>query len=215
MISSSLKVMESFTGFLMSAVDLLGQQKTPSLELSDEELVKLMGDGNDSAFEELYERYFDRIFAFTMRRVGHYQNAEDIVSKVFMKAFGARKRFKLKTSFSAWIYTITTNAITDFYRTKKEFLELDPVTQERLRQIPEVHEKLDNETLRKLLEQTAERLDERSRTVITLKYYSQMSHQEIAEVLSIEVNHVGVIAHRALKKCKKMLPKPLVSVDRA
>lgn len=205
--SASLKVMGVFTWVLNLATDLLGASKSPSVELTDEELVNLLNNGNDSAFDELYERYFGRIFAFTMRRVGHHQNAEDIVSKVFMKAFGARKRLKVNSSFSAWIYTITNNAITDFYRTKKEFLEIDAMTERKLKEDPDVEQFLDNETLRKVLETATEKLDERSRLVLTMKFYSQMSHQEIAETLEIEANHVGVIAHRALKKCKKWLPE--------
>jgi RNA polymerase sigma-70 factor (ECF subfamily) len=168
-----------------------------------------MNNGNDRAFEELYNRYFDKIYAFTVRRVSHHEIAEDIVSKVFMKAFANRKGFVWKVSFSAWIYRIATNAITDHYRTKKTDYEFNP----------EIHDKplsgdgapghVDVQILGKKLEQVLEKLKERDRMVISLKFYGELNNKEIAETLSCKPEHVAVLLHRALKKCQKFTPEEL------
>src|SRR4029078_11095457 len=70
-----------------------------------------------AAFEELYSRYYGRIFAFSYRRVQARELAEDITSDVFMRALGGLQKFTWQgVSFSAWLYRIANNRITDQFR---------------------------------------------------------------------------------------------------
>lgn len=194
------------------ATEFLGGIKEESHAAADEsELAKRMGEGDDQAFELLYEKYFQPVYGFIVKRVGHRETAEDIASQVFMKAFAHRKTFVLKTSFSAWIYRIATNALTDHYRKKKPETEF----------VENVHENASNDSpaesmdiawLRGELEAVLVRLNERERLAVTLKYYGELGNHEIAEVIGCTANNLGVILHRALKKCEHLAPERLKSM---
>jgi RNA polymerase sigma-70 factor, ECF subfamily len=208
--SLSLQVRELVFGWVFR-VNLLGQAYESVQEETDEDLVKKLRKGDDQAFDQLYERYFGPIFSFTMKRVGHYQTAEDLVSKVFMKAFGARKRLEINTTFKAWIYTIACNAITDHYRTNKKEEQVENHEAKVVVEGGETPKILDVEITRRMLEKVLRTLDSRGRQVLTMKFFGQMSNKEIAEVLGVSASHVGVMVFRALKQCKGHIPDEFLS----
>lgn len=189
------------------AADLLGNFRAASRaeEKTDEELARAMHDGDEHAFEALYERYFGKIYAFVVRRVGHAPTAEDLVSEVFLKAFAHRRSFVWNVSFSAWIYRIATNRITDFYRTRKSYDEFDETEHDRPSTVPKPQDEIDNAILGKKLEGVLEQLTPRERTAVAMKYYAECDNGEIAAALKVTANNVGVILHRALKKCSNLL----------
>jgi len=196
---------EVWTSFLAYAVELLGafRAQGAAQETSDEELAKRMHDGDDAAFEQLYGRYFDKIYAFVLRRVGHAATAEDLVSDIFMKAFAHRRTFVWKTSFSAWIYRIATNRITDHYRTKKPTEELVEERHDQPANIPGAPQEADRKMIGIELEAVLEKLGERERMAVTMKFYGECDNAEIAQALNCTPNNAGVILHRALKKCEQ------------
>jgi RNA polymerase sigma-70 factor (ECF subfamily) len=192
-----------WTGVFALVADLLGNFQAQTVgEKTDEELVRDMQRGDDHAFEVLYERYFQKIYTFIVRRVGHKQTAEDIVSQVFVKAFTHRMSFIWKTSWSAWIYRIAANAITDHHRTKKPTVELDETKHDRPSSAPSAPDEVDRDLLRKKLETVIEKLNPRERLAITMKFYGECDNAEVAKALKVTANNVGVIVHRALKKCQ-------------
>lgn len=194
----------------MFVVDLLGGAlRVEYKESSEEVLAKQMSMGDDRAFEELYARYFDQIFGFIKRRVDSHEIAEDLVSSVFLKVFAARKRF-VGTAFKAWLYRIANNAVIDHYRTHKPMVELDVEKHEAPTLAVLPPEALDQQSLRQLLDKVISHLDHRSQLVIQLKFFSQLSNEEIALTLHVSTNHVGVLTYRALQKCAKFFPKNIV-----
>jgi len=194
---------DTWSSIFAFATDLLGAFRSVESDEArgDEDLVRAMQHGDDRAFELLYERYFQKIYSFTVRRVGHAQTAEDLVSDVFMKAFTHRMSFVWKTSFSAWIYRIATNRITDHHRTKKPADEFDETKHDLPSTVPRPQDEIDNELLGKKLEGMLELLPERDRIAVTMKFYGECDNGEIAKALNVTAGNVGVILHRALKRC--------------
>ena len=200
--------------FSVIKTDFLTKSTSVALsEHTDEDLAKQMNTGDDRAFEELYERYFQKLYAFVLRRVGHAPTAEDLLSDIFLKVFAHRKTFIWKTSFSAWIYRIATNRITDYYRTKKTAEPFNPEQDDHqpISHASAPHE-IDNTLSGQALERVLEQLPARDRLIVTLKFYNEYSHEEIAQTLNLKVNHVGVLIHRALKKCQTLLPETLKKI---
>lgn len=203
--SNSFVLADLWSRFLTLAVDFLGSLRSVEIisEVDDNTLAKRMAGGDDNAFAELYERYFQKIYAFVVRRVTDQRTAEDLVSDIFMKAFAKKDSFVPRPSFSAWIYRIATNRITDYYRTAKKNFSLDD--EESNFQPADHHENLVEKTDRNLLgeelEKILEKLSERDRLAVTMKYYAEASYEEIAQVIKCTPNNAGVIIHRALKKC--------------
>lgn len=161
---------------------------------------------DDAAFAVLYDFYLPKIYGFICKRVGNRETTEDLVQQTFLKAFASRRGYSPQNGagFGAWIYRIATNAVIDHYRTasKRQHLELDDsrdLPDERSG--PEQHAETALDRTR--LEAAIANLPERDQRVITLKYFSEFSNQEIAEVLGCSANHVGVLLFRALKKVQK------------
>ncbi len=197
----------SFTlRILRVAVDLLGGGiRIEEKELSEEELCKRMKNGDDHSFEILYERYFEKIYAFIVRRVGAREIAEDLVSNIFMKAFASRARFIWKTSFKSWLYQIASNTLIDHYRSHKSTVSFNPEVHTEPSEQPSTNQEIDTASLRQMLNSVLLKLDSRTQTVIQLKFFGEYDHQEIANMMNISANHVGVLLFRGLKKCQKLI----------
>src|SRR5512140_1874530 len=82
--------------------------------------------GDRDAFGALYESTFDRIFRYIFFRVSNDETAEDLASKVYLKAWESLPRFQAGNSpFIAWLYTIAHNTVIDHYRTARQNVNLD------------------------------------------------------------------------------------------
>jgi RNA polymerase sigma-70 factor, ECF subfamily len=163
------------------------------------------------AFEELYSRYYGRIFAFAYRRLRVRELAEDVTADVFMKALDALPRFTWQgVSVSAWLYRIANNRITDHFRRKgqsgKGVLAIDEVkTLVDERPLPE--DRILATLRRAEVEEAIARLSEQDQLVITLIFYEELSSSEVAEVMRISTNLVYVRLHRALKRMRRALER--------
>lgn len=160
---------------------------------------------DDEAFAALYELYFNKLYGFIVKRVGHPEVAEDLLSAVFEKAFVGRASFGSRgNNFGAWLYTIATNTITDYWRTRKPTEEIE--TAETVAAASAGPSELTEQKLEhERIERALEKLSERERLCLTMKFYGNLSHEEIAKTLGLKSNHVGVIVFRALKRCQTLL----------
>jgi len=161
------------------------------------------------AFEELYGRYYNRIFAFAYRRLRTRELAEDVTADVFMKALDALPRFTWQgVSVSAWLYRIANNRITDHFRRKglsgKGVLAIDEVkTLVDERPLPE--DRILASLRRAEVEEAIGKLSAQDQLVITLIFYEELASSEVAEVMGISTNLVYVRLHRALKRMRRVL----------
>ncbi|WP_054695846.1 RNA polymerase sigma factor [Syntrophomonas palmitatica] len=96
---------------------------------SDESLAVQALEGDLAAFEELVDRYKNRIFSVVYRMVGQYQEAEDITQEVFIHLYQKLYQFDRDKKFSPWVYRIACNTSITELRKKKRivWLELDDV----------------------------------------------------------------------------------------
>jgi RNA polymerase sigma-70 factor (ECF subfamily) len=166
------------------------------------------------AFEELYSRYYTRIFAFAYRRVQVRELAEDITADVFMKALNGLSRFTWQgVSFSAWLYRIANNRITDQFRRggrpgRVSVAIEDVRTLVDERPLPE--DRILASLRRAEVEEAISKLSEQDQLVVTLTFYEELSSAEIAEIMGISVNLVYVRLHRALKRLRRILGEETV-----
>jgi RNA polymerase sigma-70 factor (ECF subfamily) len=163
------------------------------------------------AFEELYSRYYGRLFAFAYRRLRSRELAEDVTADVFMKALDALPRFTWQgVSVSAWLYRIANNRITDHFRRKgqsgKGMLAIDEVkTLVDERPLPE--DRILATLRRAEVEEAIGLLSDQDQLVITLIFYEELSSSEVAKVMGISTNLVYVRLHRALKRMRRVLER--------
>lgn len=157
-------------------------------------------------FASYYNTYFEKIYRYIFFRVGqNRETAEDLTSEVMLKAYEAFENFDQERNFGVWIYIIARNHLIDHYKkTKKDIVALEDAEYE-LKYDDKLEEKAETEMKMEHVEQAIERLPDQHKEVITLKFMSEMTNKEIAEVLNLKETHVRVLISRATGNLKKQL----------
>lgn len=151
---------------------------------------------------KIYIDYRQKVAWYIAGKVPNPQDAEDLVSCVFMKVFQKLDTFdESKASLSTWIFTITRNTVYDFYGTRKDFSELP----EDIADDGKIDENLLNEEMLEQLADALESLDERSRDLIILHYYSGLTLKEIADRMQMSYPNAKVIHKKALRAMQAVL----------
>lgn len=169
--------------------------------LSDEELVQLVMHGNDRAFEELYERYSERIFKLLYSYVYNVDDAVDLMHDVFIRAYRHLNKFDVTRAFSAWLYTIAINCAKN-YRCKvyKNDTMIEREEQRVLNtdamKTPEDYV-MENELLKEFSE-AVDALNNKFREVFLLRYGQQLQYSDIAHILDISERTAKWRMERAL-----------------
>jgi RNA polymerase sigma-70 factor, ECF subfamily len=84
--------------------------------LKDEELVKIFKDGNERAFDELYNRYAPRLKKLIYYRLGDADESNDVLHDVFLRVYKHINSFKTDLAFSSWIYRIAVNCSKNYWK---------------------------------------------------------------------------------------------------
>ena len=87
--------------------------------LSDQELIDGIRRASEAHFNELYSRYFQRIYNFVYGRIRNHADAEEIVQETFMVVFSSIENYRGKSSLLSWIYGIAKNTANNSLRTSK------------------------------------------------------------------------------------------------
>ena len=156
-----------------------------------------------SRFAELYERNFERIYAFVVRRVGDRDAAEDLTSDVFHQALASLPRFEWRgVPFAAWLFRIAANAIVD--RSKRAARERDlPPPDEPPDESPDMG--LEEIEHRARLFRLVERLPADQRRVIVMRFAGQKRIREIADELGRTEGAVKQLQLRGLQNLRARL----------
>lgn len=154
------------------------------------------------AKEKIYEDYHGKVLAYIRSRTNSVHDAEDIAADVFLKVYEKLDTFdETKASLSTWIYTITRNTLTDFFRTRRVFEEVP----EMLEGGSSVEEDVCNAEALEALASALESLEERERDIIILRFYKGKTLTEIAKQMGISYAYVKVLQNKAFDVLKKYL----------
>ena len=154
----------------------------------------------DEQKEQLYRDYHGKVCGYIRSRVNSVQDAEDIAADVFLKIFEKLESFdESKASLSTWIYTITRNTLTDYFRTRKVFDEMP----EALEDDSSVEESICRAETLDALARALESLGERERDIIILRFYSGKTLREISMKMDISYAYVKVLQNKAFEKIKR------------
>ena len=181
------------------AVRKLAAKRSP--QEADERLVIEAAQKDPGRFGDLYEMHFERVYAFVSRRVADRGTAEDLTSEVFHKALTNLSRYQWRgVPFSAWLYKIAANCITD--RSKKDSREI-PSSDD----LPESSTVPDLEEIdrRARLFRLVKQLPADQRKVIVERFVEQRSIREVAEQLKRSEGAVKQLQFRALEKLRSQM----------
>jgi len=148
-----------------------------------------------SQFAELYERHFDRVYAYVVHRVRRRDTAEDVTSEVFHKALANLGRYEWRGApFGAWLLRIAANAIVD--RAKKSAREIVDSSQ-----VPETSADPDVALVDEwaAVFRLVDRLPPDQRTVVVARYIEEKSIREVAAQLNRSEGAIKQLQMRALQ----------------
>ena len=175
---------------------------------TENKLVKRAKNGDSKAFGELYDSHISPIYRFVLLKVSDKANAEDITQHVFLNAWQNIHKYESRPGipFSSWLYRIAKNAVIDHYRTSRDHLDIELVSEKSIVALSdESEEKIDNAFQLELVKKSLTHLRDDEQSVVILKFVDGLSTKEVASALEKTQGAIRVIQHRALKKLQKLL----------
>ncbi|MCR4858923.1 MAG: sigma-70 family RNA polymerase sigma factor [Bacteroidales bacterium] len=182
-------------------------------------LRKALDNNDQKAYAELMSLYRDSIYYMLMKIVKNSDDAEDLTLETFGKAFRYLDKYTPQYAFSTWLFRIAVNNSIDYIRHKNnspQCLEDDLSTantqllidrsQSNTTPTPE-QEVIDKQRIR-MMRLAVAQLPDKYRKVVELRYYQELSYDEIAEALNISLSNVKI----QLLRAKNMLSQIMVNV---
>ena len=178
---------------------------------SDEELMKLISSGEVLAFDEIYERYSQRLMVYFTRMLNFDKIlAEDALQDLFLKLAETPEKFDRSRSFKTWIFSVASNCCKNYYRhqsvVKQSVEELLYLQKQSFDQyfLSSAY-KLDAIEFKKMLESVLNELPPEKKEAFILKYQEEKSLAEIAEIQNCPIGSVKSRLHYTLKVLEEKL----------
>ena len=179
-----------------------GGQKRVVVE--DTELV-LAAQQNPAEFKHLYSKWLKPVYRYFYFRLGNVKEAEDLTSQVFLKAYEDLPRFRSRSSFSAWLFTIAHARVVDHYRKGSREIAIDEQNLTSTSEDP-LSQAIRNNEIEQLLA-LLKCLDKKEQTLISLRFMAGLSYREIGQVLHKKEDAVRKSITRLLDRLQIQLEK--------
>ena len=174
----------------------------------DYELVVKATKYNDQqAFSDLMDRYKDSIYFMLLKMVNNKDDAEDLTIEAFGKAFNSLKQYTPNYAFSTWLFKIASNNCIDFLRKKKKkIMSIDNSIENKDGDEIAIELKSDartpeQETIRdqkiEVMRTYVKKLKPRYETLVEMRYFKEMSYEEISTELGLPLGTVKAQLFRA------------------
>jgi RNA polymerase sigma factor (sigma-70 family) len=188
--------------------------KNKTRELTDQEIQAINQEKDDEmllitrvkqndiqAFEQLYRLHSGRVYALCIRLSGNIALAEEFAQEAFIRAWQKIRSFRGESSFSSWLYRLTTNVVLTELRKKKiKQVNIDDISDSKSAKSNQL------ETGKVIdMEQAIRQLPEGARTIFVLHDIEGYQHNEIAEITGLATGTSKAQLHRARKLLKGWL----------
>ncbi len=177
--------------------------------MSDAELVNQCLQGDTTAFDQLVERYRDRVFSLAFRILGEADWAQDLMQESFLRAYTRLALYDPSQSFATWLLCLTArlclnarrNRNTEQQKMERALKAMPPsLTWEE-----QLYERERQRTLQRLIL----RLPPNQRTALLLHYYEELPLQQVAQALDVPVGTVKTWLYRARESLRQWMEEEL------
>ncbi len=190
--------------------------------LSDEDLMARAQAGDSSAFGELYARYREPISRYVNRILRDREIGDDVTQETFCRAFSARDSFDPQARFSAWLYAIAHNLCVNELRRRQARPNVSLNTTVRIAltdqdsEDVELHEtiadpgdsveqRLERKEIQGLIQRATQRLSDRQRQVVTLRFHQGLKYAEIREQIGCSIGTIKSRLHHAVRRIRRII----------
>ena len=197
----------------MSKEPQLREGGTRQIERKDlESLIECARGRDKEALGEIYRRYVRRVFGLCRYMLDSRESAEDATSEVFLKLQRSIERYDSSIPFHRWLLRVAGNQCIDALRRRKrgrltivegeDAAAVSDAPSSEPSPLGVVISKEEREKVR----DTIARLPDNYRVPLVLRYYSELSYDEIAQQLDLERNYVAALIFRAKQELRRRLP---------
>lgn len=177
-------------------------------EIDDNQLVRLFKEhkGRDQAFTAIVKKYQERIYWQIRRMVINHQDADDVMQNVFIKAWNGLDNFREDSQLFTWLYRIAVNESLSFLEKQKrrESVSYDDVS-ESIEQKLHSEPGFDEQKAVWKLQLAIQQLPDKQKLVFNLRYFDEMSYEEMSEILDTSVGALKASYHHAVKKIEEYI----------
>ncbi len=184
--------------------------------MSERRLIEACQQGDREAFRQMFELHQDRVWSIARHFTGDETAARDITQQVFLKLVSSITQFRHDANFATWLYRLVVNACLDEQRRSRRFLSFDffrsdddhhdEVELKNWKQAQPSQEELFTQLeLSGAVKAAVRQLKPKLRLAILLKYFEEMSYEEIAEVLGCSMGTVASRLNRGHQELARRL----------
>lgn len=183
------------------------------MDLSKEKEIIEKAKRDPEVFGLLYDKYYQPIFGYILKRTADIELTQDLTSQTFFKSLKNLGRFRWQNiPFSAWLYRIATNEVNSFYRKRKRIVQVSfdkiPEISSEVRtdeELKRAEEELKSKKEFIRLHQSISQLNPIYQNVIALRFFDKKKISEISQILGKSQGTIKSQIHRALKELKKVM----------
>lgn len=165
-----------------------------------------MPDKIQEQFSQFYDKYIQKIYRFVYLKVNSEEAAQDITSKVFLKAWESYKKDQNIANFSAFLYKIAGNCVVDFYRERGR---TSTISADALPELADRTENAQNKAILSadlgIIKNALQKVKKEHQDIIIWHYLDDMPIGEIAKLVDKPEGTVRVMLHRGLKELKDVI----------
>ena len=184
--------------------------------MQDELLIRRAQRGDADAFEQLLLEHQKNVYNLCYRMAGNPDDAMDLSQETFLRAWRCLDQYQFASAFSTWLYWLCSNICIDFLRRRRR-QQTVPLTfedadgEEQTYAVPDAQplpeEQVELKLTRETLAAAMAQLLPEHRAVLQLRVVNEMSYEQIADVLDIQIGTVKSRLSRARNQLKKILER--------
>ncbi len=181
--------------------------------LDEQKLISLAQKGDQSAFEQLLDRYQKPVYHQALRLVSNPEDAADVTQEVFIKVWRNLPNFRGESEFSTWLYRLTDNTAIDLLRREKKRRGDSSLDDEESAAVlpadpaPTPHQAAEKKELHQAVVDGLRQLSEEHRQVLVMREVNGLSYEEIGRILNLTTGTVKSRMARARIALAKILQK--------
>lgn len=179
-------------------------------------MIRRVQAGDQDAFAKLLEAYEKSVYNLCLRMTGNREDAADLTQEAFLKVWRGAAQYQFESSFSTWLYRLTSNVCIDFLRSKKRRQTVSLTVEEEQDGAQELEiadsaplpeERVLHAEMKREIEAAMGELEEDFRLILTLRLVEELSYEQIADAMDLKVGTVKSRLARARIKLKNILAK--------
>ena len=177
--------------------------------MTDKEIIDLYKEGQqERAFREIVDSYSERLYWHVRRFLCSHEDTDDLLQDIFIKIWSALPSFRGDSQLYTWLYRIATNETLNFLNKQKvrsalQFESLSSKLEEKIDEDPWFN----GDSMQRLLMKAIQKLPEKQRLVFAMRWFEDLSYEDISEILGTSVGALKASYHFATEKIKTFLEK--------